>query len=66
MRDWIKRACCRVAGEETFGYFCLSDGTEGKEGSFSNRRGCLSSCMCGAENWLLIELVLFVKKVKKK
>ncbi len=25
----------------------------------------LSSCMCGAENWLLIELVLFVKKVAK-
>ncbi len=24
----------------------------------------LSSCMCGAENWLLIELVLFVKKVE--
>ncbi len=23
----------------------------------------LSSCTCGAENWLLIELVLFVKKV---
>ncbi len=25
----------------------------------------LSSCMCGAENWPLIELVLFVKKVAK-
>ncbi len=25
----------------------------------------LSSCMCGAENWLLIELILFVKKVAK-
>ncbi len=25
----------------------------------------LSSCMCWAENWLLIELVLFVKKVAK-
>ncbi len=25
----------------------------------------LSFCMCGAENWLLIELVLFVKKVAK-
>ncbi len=25
----------------------------------------LSSCMCEAENWLLIELVLFVKKVDK-
>ncbi len=25
----------------------------------------LRSCMCGAENWLLIELVLFVKKMAK-
>ncbi len=25
----------------------------------------LSSCVCGAENWLLIDLVLFVKKVAK-
>ncbi len=25
----------------------------------------LISCMCGAENWLLIDLVLFVKKVAK-
>ncbi len=25
----------------------------------------LSSCVCGAENWLLIELVLIVKKVAK-
>ncbi len=25
----------------------------------------LNSCMCGAENWPLIELVLFVKKVAK-
>ncbi len=25
----------------------------------------LSSCVCGAENWLLIELVLFVKNVAK-
>ncbi len=25
----------------------------------------LRSCLCGAENWLLIELVLFVKKVAK-
>ncbi len=24
--DWIKRACCRMAGEEEFGYFCLSEG----------------------------------------
>ncbi len=33
--DWIKRACCRMAGEEKFGYFCLSEGTECQEGSFS-------------------------------
>ncbi len=25
----------------------------------------LRSCMCGAETWLLIDLVLFVKKVSK-
>ncbi len=25
----------------------------------------LSSCVCGAENWLLIDLVLFVKNVAK-
>ncbi len=25
----------------------------------------LSSCECGAENWLLIDLVLFVKNVAK-
>ncbi len=25
----------------------------------------LSSCVCGAENWLLIDLVLFVKNVEK-
>ncbi len=25
----------------------------------------LSSCVCGAENWLLIDLVFFVKKVAK-
>ncbi len=25
----------------------------------------LSTCVCGAENWLLFDLVLFVKKVSK-
>ncbi len=25
----------------------------------------LRSCVCGAENWLLIDLVLFVKNVAK-
>ncbi len=25
----------------------------------------LSSCMCGADNWLLFDLVLFVKNVAK-
>ncbi len=25
------RTCCRMAGEETFGYFRLSEGTEGED-----------------------------------
>ncbi len=54
-----------MAGEEKFWYFCLSEGTEGEEGSFSSRRCCLSSCVCGADNWLLIDLVLLVKNVAK-
>ncbi len=28
--------CCRMAGEEKFGYFGLSEGTEGKDGSLSS------------------------------
>ncbi len=52
-------------GEEKFGYFWLSKGTKGEEGSFTNSVVGLSSCMCGAENWLLIEPVLFLKKVSK-
>ncbi len=63
--DWIKRACCRMAGEEEFGYFCLSEGTEGEEGSLAVDVVGLSSCVCGAENWLLIDLVLCVKNMAK-
>ncbi len=54
-----------MAGEEKFGYFGLCEGTEGEEGSYISRCGCLSSCVCGAENRLPIDLVLFVKKVAK-
>ncbi len=25
--DWVKRTCCRMAGEEKFGYFRLGEGT---------------------------------------
>ncbi len=38
-------------------------GQKEKLGVFSVDVVGLRSCMCGAENWLLIELVLFVKKV---
>ncbi len=31
-RDWVKRTCCRMAGEEKFGYFRLGEGTEEKMG----------------------------------
>ncbi len=34
--DWIKRTCCRMAGEEKLGYFRLSEGTEGEDGSLSS------------------------------
>ncbi len=33
------RACCRMAGEEKFQHFWLSEGIEGEEGSFSSRCG---------------------------
>ncbi len=54
-----------MAGEEKFGYFCLNEGTEGKEGVLAVDVVGLSSCMCGAENWPLIDLVLSVKNVAK-
>ncbi len=31
--DWVKRTCCRMAGEEKFGYFRLGERTEGEDGS---------------------------------
>ncbi len=49
--------------EIRFVYFCLCEGTEGEEGSFSNR--CVWFEFLHVWNWLLIELVLFVKKVAK-
>ncbi len=63
--DWVKRTCCRMAGEEKFGYFHLGEGTEGEDGSLSSGCGWLEVCVCGGENWLLIVLVLSVKKVAK-
>ncbi len=39
-------------------------GQEAKRGVLAIDVVGLSSCMCGADNWLLIELVLFVKKVE--
>ncbi len=32
---------CRMAGEEKFGYFCFSEGTEGEDGSLSSGCGWL-------------------------
>ncbi len=40
-------------------------GQKEKRGVISVNVVGLSSCVCGAENWLLINLVLFVKKVAK-
>ncbi len=39
--DWVKRTCCRMAGEEKFGYFRLGEGTEGEDGSLSSGCGWL-------------------------
>ncbi len=39
--DWVKRTCCRMAGEEKFGYFRLCEGTEGEDGSLSSGCGWL-------------------------
>ncbi len=55
-----------MAGEEKFGYFCLSEGGQkAKRGVLAVDVVGLSSCRSGAENWLLIDLVLFVKNVAK-
>ncbi len=48
--DWVKRTCCRMAGEEKFGYFHLGEGTEGEDGSLSSGCGwlevlCVWSCV---------------------
>jgi len=51
-----------MAGEEKFGYL---RGQKEKRGVLSVDVVGLSSCVCEAENWLLIDLVLFVKKVAK-
>ncbi len=40
-------------------------GQKEKRGVLSVDLVGLSSCLCGAKNWLLIDLVLFVKKVAK-
>ncbi len=37
----MKRTCCRIPGEENVGYFRLSEGTDGEDGSFSSRCGWL-------------------------
>ncbi len=44
--DWIKRTCCRMAEEEKFGYFRLSEETEGENGGVSSGCGCLE-VLCG-------------------
>ncbi len=63
--DWVKRTCCRMAGEEKFGYFRLGEGTEGEDGSFEQWMWLVGGPVCGVENWLPIVLVLSVKKVAK-
>ncbi len=40
-RGWVKRTCCRMAGEEKFVYFRLGEGTEGENGSLSSGCGWL-------------------------
>ncbi len=36
MRGLNQEDCCRMAGEEKLGYFRLSEGTEGEDGSLSS------------------------------
>ncbi len=38
--DWVKRTCCRMAGEEKLGYR-LGEGTEGEDRSLSSGCGWL-------------------------
>ncbi len=40
-----------MAGEEKFGYFCFSEGTEGEDGSLSTVDVVgWRSCVCGGDN----------------
>ncbi len=45
-RGLVKRTCCRMAGEEKFGYFRLGEGTEGEDGSLSSGCGWLEGPVC--------------------
>ncbi len=42
-----QEACCRMAGEEKFGYFHLGEGTEGEDGSLGGDVVGWRSCVCG-------------------
>ncbi len=39
-----------MTGEEKFGYFRLSEGSEGEDGSLSSDVVGWRSCLCGGEN----------------
>ncbi len=54
---WLERRCLDTSASVR--------GQKAKRGVLAIDVVGLSFCMCGAENWLLIELVLFVKKVAK-
>ncbi len=54
---WLERRSLDTAGPWR--------GQKAKRGVLAIDMAGLSSCMCGAENWLLIDLVLFVEKVAK-
>ncbi len=63
VRGLIKSACCRVAGEETFGNFCLSEGKEGEEGSLNSRFGWLNKKIFKTERMKAVTFcLLFVQK----
>ncbi len=63
--DWIKRACRRVLERRSVDTSASVRGQKVKRGVLTVDVVGLSSCMCGAENWLLIGLVLSVKNVVK-
>ncbi len=56
---------CRMAGEEKFGYFRSVRGQKEKMGVWAVDLVGWRSCVSEGENWLLIVLVLSVKKVAK-